>query len=219
MWNFTRQMLALASKIGTLAAIAVISGGYVFTALVPLFYFALYRNEGHPPVSRSTRCILLTTAAVIGILALAAILEWVGSLPGNSVLHAGRRPWTIGDTSTLLSLIADVAGILLLYALFRLAGNGVSESGVAVSRLLRLSTKIAVITGGIVAIGCLVGLAATPWVYFYIRDRSLEIGSSDAKWTFSRLAMERTRTALTVASVYVAPFVVWQGNRSRVTIN
>ena len=40
MWNSTRQMLALESKIGELAVIAAILVGYVFTAIVPLFYFA-----------------------------------------------------------------------------------------------------------------------------------------------------------------------------------
>jgi hypothetical protein len=217
MWNSTRQMLALEAKIGALTAIAVISLAYAFTAIVPFFYFALYRNEGDLPLLRSMRWILVTAAAVLGILALASIVELVGTLRGDSVLDAGARAWTIRDTSILLGSVADLAGSLLLVALFRLAGNGPSETGVTVSELLRLSTRIAVIAGGIVAIGCLVGLAATPWVYIYIRDRApVEMGSSNDRWTFLRLVLDRARTALTVISVYVGPFVVWQGTRTRV---
>jgi hypothetical protein len=217
MWNFTRRMLALESSIGLLIAIAGIVVGYGFTAIVPLFYFALYR-KGDVPVSPNMRWISMTAATVIGILALTAMPGWIASFSwGDSVLDTTPRPWTISDTSTLLSFIADLAGILLLVALFRLAGDGPSESGVAIPKLLRLLTKIAVIAGGIVAVGCVVGLAATPWVYSYIRDWSSKTGSSNALWTFSRLAEDRIRAALTVMSAYAAPFVIWQGSRTRVT--
>jgi hypothetical protein len=46
MWNFTRQMPALESNIEKLGAIVPILVGYVLTAIVPLFCFALYRNKG-----------------------------------------------------------------------------------------------------------------------------------------------------------------------------
>jgi hypothetical protein len=153
----------------------------------------------------------------MAILSVAGILGWIDSFRRDSLLHSAARPWTIGDTSMALGRIDDLAGILLLAALFRLAGAGSSERGVAVSKLLRLLTKIAVITGGIVAVGCVVGLAATPWVYSYIRERSLEIEHSNANWTFTRFALDRVRAALAVISSYVAPFVVWRGSRARVT--
>jgi hypothetical protein len=54
---------------------------------------------------------------MIGILPLARIPGWIASFRGDSVLDAAARPWTISDTSTLLSLVADFAGILLLGAL------------------------------------------------------------------------------------------------------
>ena len=216
MSNITRQMLALESNIGKFGTIVAIMVGYVFTAIVPSFYFALYRNEGDLRVPRNTRWIAMTGAAVTGFLSVASIPGWIGSFRRDSVLHFAARPWTIGDTSMALGQIANLAGILLLAALFRLAGDGPSEKGVAESKLLRLFTKIAVITGGIVAVGCVVGLAATPWVYSYIRERSLEMGRSNANWTFTRLALDRVRAALAVISVYFAPFVVWRGSRTRV---
>ena len=216
MWNFTHQMLAL-KNIGKLGAIAVIVIVYAFAAIVPLFYFALYRNEGDLPVSRNLRWMALTAAAVIGILSIAAVPGWIASLQIDNVLHGAGRPWTINDTSSLLGLIANLAGILLLASFFRLAGDQPSESAAAVSKLLALLTKIAVIAGGIVAVGCLVGLVATPWVYFEIRDRSLEVGSSHAGLTFWRFTLDRVRAALAVVSVYIVPFVVWHGSRTHAT--
>jgi hypothetical protein len=216
MWNSTRQMLALESNIGKLGAIAAILVGYVFTAIVPLFYFALSRNDGHLLVSRNMRRMAMTAAAVIGLLGVAAIPGWIGTFRGENVLEFAARPWTIGDTAAALGVIANLAGILPLVALVRLANDGSSERGVSVSRLLRIVTKVAVIAGGIVAVGCAVGVMATPWVYSYIRDRSLEMGYSNGRWTFSRLAIDRAQTALTVVCVYVAPFVVWRGSRMRV---
>jgi hypothetical protein len=219
MSNFTRRMLALESYGGKLGTIAVILVLYVFTAIVPLFYFALYRNQADLLISGRMRWMAITGAAVIGILSIAAMPTWIGSFQRESVLHSTPRPWTIGDISTALGHIADLAVIALLAALFRLAGNGPSGGPVTVSKLLRVVTKIAVISGGIVAVGCVVGLAATPWVYSYIRDRSLEMGHSNANWTFTRLALDRVRAALAVISLYVAPFVVWRGSRTRVTRN
>jgi len=216
MRNFAQQMLAL-KNIGKLGAIAVIVVVYAFTAIVPLFYFALYRNEGDLPVSRNLRWMALTAAAVIGILSIAAVPGWIASLQIDNVLHGAARPWTINDTSSLLGLIANLAGILLLASFFRLAGDGPSESAAAVSKQLRILTKIAIIAGGIVAVGCVVGLAATPWVYFEIRARSLEVGSSNASLTFWRFTLDRVRAAVAAVSVYIAPFVVWQGSRMHVS--
>ena len=213
MWTSIRQMLALESNIGSnigrLGAIAAILVGYIFAAIVPLFYFALYLNDGDLLVSRNMRRVTITAAAVIGLLGVAAIPGWIGSFRGES---AGR-PWTIGDTSAALGEIATLASILPLVALFRLATDGSSERGVSVSRLLRMVTKVAVIAGGIVAVGCVIGVMATPWVYAYLRDRSLEMGYSNVRWTFSRLVFDRVQTALAVVCLYVAPFVVWRGSR------
>lgn len=166
MWNLARQMLAMRSRIGTLGVIAATMVVYAFTAIVPLFCLALHRNEGDVRLSRNMRRMVLIAAAMAAILSLAAIPGWIGSFRSEGVSDSVGRPWTINDTSVALGRIADAAGILLLATLSRLAGDGESERRVAVSRLLRVSTKMAVIAGGIVAVGCVVGVAATPWAYF-----------------------------------------------------
>jgi hypothetical protein len=216
LWSSARQMLAMETTIGQLGAIALMVAVYFFTATVPLFYFALYRNEGDLPISRDMRWVAMAAAVVIGILGVAAIPGWVGSLRSESVIDIPGRSWTISDTSNALGEVANLAALLLLVALFRLVSDG-SQRSVAVSNLLRVTTKMAVIAGGIVAIGCVVGLAATPWVYSDIRGLSIRDGHSTARWTFWRLAADRARTAVATICVFVAPFVVWQSSRTRVT--
>ena len=208
MWNFSRQILALESNIGKLGALTAILVGYGFAAIVPLFYFAVYLNEGDLLVSRNMRWTAIAAAAVIGILGAAAIPGWIGSFQRETVRDSAARSWTIGDTSTVLGQIANVAGILLLAALSRLPGSASSDRRVAVSKLLSLLTTIAIITGGIVPVGCAIGIAATPWVYSYIHERYLNVD-----WTFSGFAVDRVRAALSVLCVYAAPFVVWKGRK------
>ena len=116
MWNFTRQMLSLESRIGQSVAIAVILVVYVFTAILPLFYSALSRNEGDVLVPRNLRWMALTGAVLIGILSVAALPGWMASFHDESALDSASRRWMIGDTSNLLNLITDVTGILLLAA-------------------------------------------------------------------------------------------------------
>lgn len=209
-------MSSLESEIGQFAAIAVVLAMCFFAAFMPLFYFALYRNEGDLSVPLSMRRVAATAAAVALILVLAAIPGWIASFGRDSVLVVAGRPWTEGDTSIARSDIANVANALLLLALFRLAGYR-CERDVAVSDLLRVMTKMALGAGVIVVLGCVVGLAATPWVYVYIRDRLLEAGHSNSSWTFARITSDRVRTALALMYVYAAPFIVWRSARARAT--
>ena len=193
-WNSARQILALESRIGQMGAIAAIVAISLFTAIVPLFYFALYRDMGDLPVPGSTRWLAMTAAVTILIVILAAIPGWIESFRSESVLDGTARPWTIGDTCSLLGAVKCVADILLLVALFRLAG-AVSEKGVAVSKLLRVLTRVAVIAGGIAAVWWVMWVVATPWVYLDVRDR--------------------IRMAIMLMCGYVAPFLAWRGSRTR----
>ena len=78
-WNSARQMFARGSNIGQLGTIALMVVVYLFTAIVPLFYFALYRNEGDLLISRNMRWVAMTAAVVIGFLGIAAIsgMDWL----------------------------------------------------------------------------------------------------------------------------------------------
>jgi len=208
MGNSARQILALESNIGKWGGLTAMMVEYGFVAIVPLFYFAVYLNEGDLLVSRHMRWTAIAAAGAIGILGAAGIPGWIGSFQHETVLDSAARRWTIGDTSTALGQIANVAGILLLAALSRLPGEVPSERRVAVSKLLRLMTKVAILTGGIVTVGCAIGIVVTPWMYSYIHGRDPNITG-----TFSRFAVDRVRADLSAICLYVAPFVVWQGRR------
>jgi hypothetical protein len=214
LWNSAPQMFGMETNIWQLGAIVLAVVVSLLTATVPLFYFALYRDEGDLPISRDMRWVAMAAAVVIGVLGIAAISGWIASFRGDSVIDVTGRSWTFSDTSKALGEVANFAALSVLVALFRL-GSDVSERGPAVSNLLRVTTKMAVIAGGIVAVGCVVGLAATPWVYSDIRGRSLEMGHSTDNWAFWRLAADRVRTVLAIICVFVAPFVVWQSSRTQ----
>jgi hypothetical protein len=208
MWDSSLKILALEPNIGKLGALVAILLGYSFASIVPLFYFAVYLNEGELLVSRNLRWTAIAAAAVIGVLGAAAIPGWIGSFQRETVLDSAARSWTPSDTSMVLGQISNVAGILLLAALSRLPGNAISDRRVAGSKLLRLLTTIAIIAGGIVMVGCAIGIAATPWVYSYIHERY-----SNVDWTFPGFAVDRIRAALSVLCTYAAPFVVWKGRK------
>lgn len=216
-WNLTVQVFSLESNIGQSGTIAVFVVLYLFAVVpllvAPLFYFALYRDEGDLPVSRNMGRMAMVAAVVTGIVVVVDISRWVGSFRQESVTDFTGRSWMIGDTATALGEVANLVSIVLLVALFRVQSDR-SERGIAVSKLLRVATKMAMITGVIVAVGCVVGLAATPWVYSYTQDRLLEMGYPSDRWMFWRLAADRVRAALGIICMFVAPFIVWWGSRA-----
>ena len=185
-------------------------GGLVFTAILPCFYWALYLNEDGLPVSRDIRRPALIALALTGIGSVLAISGWVGSFGRTSVLEPAVRSWTVEDTYVVFGLLANLAGVPLLLALFRLAGDGTSTGVVAVSKRLRLAIRIAGIAGSIVMIGCVIGIAITPWAYSDVRHRLPEVALK-----LSRFALDRVRTASLAISAYLAPVVVWRETRGR----
>jgi hypothetical protein len=208
-------MPALESKIGQVFAVGAILGFGAFMAIVPVFCFALYRNEGPVPISRRRRWVAWAAVAVIGLDWARAASAWIGSFRHKSVLDTATRSWTTGDTSLALGLIGDLAMIVLLVVLARRAGDAPAESCAATSRLLRVTARIAVITGAVVAVGGLIVVGATPWIYAVIRDRATETGVPITQGMFLRLAWERTWSTLALVSNFAAPLMVWEGGRRR----
>ena len=51
-----------------------------FTAILPVFYFALYRNEGLPDFPKSLRVLSLIAAIVLGIIMVAGLPRWIESI-------------------------------------------------------------------------------------------------------------------------------------------
>lgn len=105
---------------------------YLFSAVLPLFYFALWRNEGTPRFSKRLRFASLA-----------------GALAGVVVMAAGLPLWSEATMpKMLLSDLATLACVLLLIAFFS-GGTDRSPADAPVSSLLRVMTRVAVIGGAI----------------------------------------------------------------------
>jgi hypothetical protein len=134
---------------------------FLFGALMPLFYLALFRNADAIHVPRRLRRI-----ALAGILGLS--LYVATTIPGViGSIHAQD-----GSTQLLrggLLEISNLSAILLLVALSREAGDG-AGTGQRMSKWFRWVTVAGVITlFAWLAIGCL-RVAISPLLYIQLRD-------------------------------------------------
>lgn len=122
MWNATRNLVTRPS----LPAVVWIAVGiaYVFSAILPLFYVAMWRNDEEVRLSKRLRWICP-----------------VGALCGVTVIVTQIPPTTF---TTLLSMLATLSCVGLLVAMFRSPG-GVAHR----SRFLRWMTWIAAASGSL----------------------------------------------------------------------
>jgi hypothetical protein len=127
MWTATRTMLAIQTA-HPLFRWPVIVLAYLYSAILPVFYFALSREEGMPLLPNRLRWV-----------------SFAGALAGVAVVVAGPPLTTM---KTLFSDVATLACILLLMAFFR-QGTDASPTDAHVGGWLRLFARVAVIAGGI----------------------------------------------------------------------
>jgi len=196
----------------------------LFIAIIPAFYFALYRSEGALPVPKRLRLLAIATAFAVGTIAIVGLPAWIKSfglywaamttldwrMGATSVLILARDPRTIVQISTLFAEFSNIAYILLLVAIFRQESD-LLEIDVPISRQLNRVAKVAVIAWGIVLAAVLVGLALTPYSFFTLRNLALQIGRRPP--TFGDLLVERIRNALVQACLFAAPYIIYRSLR------
>ena len=147
LWNATRSILAVAAQHGvTVWIIPALVLGCLFTAILPVFFFALSRNTGALHVPKGSRLFGLAAAGVF------------------VVLVAVQLPGSIRNVSALLGEWANLAYVLLLVALVRYRADEAPED-VPVPLLLRSVSRVAAITWGIWGAFCLATLAGAPFAY------------------------------------------------------
>lgn len=122
MWTATQATLA--SQSSPLMRWSALGLAYLFAAILPLFYFALWRDAGTPGVSGSLR-----------------LLCGAGALMGVIVVAEGLPVTTV---KTALSDLATLSCVALLIALLRSR-----QSMAPKSKLLRRMTWIAVLGGAL----------------------------------------------------------------------
>lgn len=222
-WNATQAMVALESthplwKWWIIPCIVLL---YLFLASLPVFCFALYRNEGTLRFPKRLRLLSLAAAFVFSIMVALGLPEWIASLRpywtamktldwrigATGILTAARDPRTISHFSTMLGEFSNLAYILLLIALFRHTSDE-SYQGVPVSRLLSFVTKVAVIAWGLWLAFILLTLVVTPYSYFQLRNYALQIGRTPPQ--LGGMVARNIRSLLDQACLFVAPYTVYK---------
>jgi len=227
MWNAVQTTIAATAPkndLWRLAGILLLVLVILFSAIIPVFYFALYRNEALLYFPKRLRLLALIAAFAFAVIVLTTLPAYIRSLAayfavfapfdwsigGASVLGFVRDPRTIGQLSTLLGEASNIACILMLIAIFR-CGNEPLEVDVPVSKLLRVMTKVAVITWRVVLVIILVRLAALPYVLFQLRNYALQVGRTPP--TFGDILA--IRESLLQACLFAAPYIVYKSLRER----
>jgi hypothetical protein len=157
---------------------------YLFSAIPPVFFYALYRNPRAFCVPKGPRLFGLAAAGVFVILA------------------ATQLPGSIRNVSTLLGELANLAYVLLLVALVRYRDDEAPEDG-PVSPGLRLVSKVASIAWGIWGGLCLASLAGAPFAYMRLEDLARKAGALQTPGV-GAMMMRQSGLALSQACMFVA---------------
>jgi hypothetical protein len=140
MWNAVQTITATTAPTNDfwrLAGISMLVLTILFSAIIPLFYLALYRNKALLCFPKRLRLLALIAAFTFGVFVLTTLPAWVRSLAAyfaalsaldwrigaSNVLVFVRDPRTIGQLSTLLGEVSNIACILILIAIFRSANE------------------------------------------------------------------------------------------------
>lgn len=198
-WRLTQQVAA--TRLPVWARVPIILFGYLFSAIMPLFYFALYRNEGTLRFSKHLRLLSLITALLFGAI---SMLDWkrVGSA---SIVAIARDPRMIDQIAILLGECSNLAYILLLLAFFRQADKEpFTPTDVPVSRLLSFVTKAALTLWGIWVAFNLVRVVVAPFAYAVAVSKT-----GRTPLPLSGMMLEVIQMLLTQACLFIAPYVVY----------
>jgi hypothetical protein len=184
------------------------------TGIMPVFLYALYRNEGTLRISKRLGILALAAACVRGLQVawgLPAVIKYAGPRRGASVLDP-QQPWTVGQLVPLLGQIGNVAFMLLLISIYRESDRDPAAE-VPSSQFLRATTVIASVAWGAWLAFNVFRLAATPFSYSIFRDVALRSGMQPpGLW---KLTGGVVNTLLSQACYFVAPFVVYRSLKWR----
>ena len=189
---------------------------------VRLVYYC--RNKALLCFPKRLRLLALIAAFTFGVIVLTTLPAWVRSLAAyfaalsaldwrigaSNVLVFVRDPRTIGQLSTLLGEVSNIACILILIAIFRSANEPI-EAYVPVSRLLRVMSKVSVVAWRLVLVVILIRLAVLPYVLFRLRNYALQVGRTPP--TFGDILA--IRESLLWPCLFAAPYIVYRSLRER----
>ena len=188
--------------------ILMISAGLIAGAVLPVFFFSLYRYRGALFIPPKTRRVGLLAAILLSLLMAAnlrlELLDLAFASHGG-LLHP--KDWVIGHAVGLIGLISDAALILLLLS-FYFHRDRESHADDAHEHLLDQTTKIAVILYGLFLAFLAVRILVSPLVYSSFKEVALQSGRALPPY----LAMlgEELHDFATQACVFAAPYVIFR---------
>ena len=208
-WDATRSMAAAESNHPRWWITPTMIAMGIFSAILPLFYFALYRNQGTWQIPRRLRLLSLAAAVLFGMIVAIGLPAWfesLGLMKLQSVLGQEREPWSVSDLAQILGQLSNFAYILLLVTIYRQVDDE-RYPQVPSSKLLAIVTRIAVIFYGLWVTFNLIRLALTPYSYSQLRDFALRVGRTPPP--FPELVKEAIRAVLMGSCMFAAPYIVW----------
>jgi hypothetical protein len=190
LWDGARRTAALGvtgSQWWVIPAFALLT---LFSAIMPVFYFAMYRYEGAMRFPRPLRKLALGAAVTLGIVTALRSPAWAGSWnPSSIAIHLG-----------------NFTCILLLVAMSRDAVGEPSAQGA--SNFLSVVTKVAVVTWSVWVAFQLVRLAIVQFTYPSLKTCAYQVGRTPPR--LRDMAMDVILTFLSQASLLTAPYIVWR---------
>jgi hypothetical protein len=212
-WGAAHKMAALASMypgwLIILGSIAVI----LFDAILPVFYFALHRDQGTLRLSRELRLVSLTAALMLGASAAIALPHWIASLGQGgtkTLLMPEQRLWTMSGLSGALTILGNAVCMFLMITLYRWKGDQEEEKSIPSSKLLKVTTRLAVIGWGACMVLSIVRLVHSPYDYAALRDAASQNGRILPP--YRDLLVDELLFLLVQAGLFAGPYVIWRAS-------
>lgn len=187
LWNAIRTIPAAQDKWFLLASLSLLA---VVGAVLPFFYFALWRDGARLELSTRLRILVIGAAVVLAALEI------------NSIRAV------LGTAANLAGLCFDLTNIALLVAL-GCAAESDAERG-SVSKLLITATNAALIVGAMLTALSCIGLLMTPYMPATIREIRGGSKPSAVPW-----ATAMASAALSRACLLAVPSAVWRSIREQ----
>lgn len=182
----------------------------LFTAILPVFYLALSRDEGTLRVSQRLRILALGAAIVIGIFSLIEVVQAL-SHRATSILYDSGAPTAADKISIVVGICSSLACMLPLIAIFRLRLDD-QQPAIPISRFLRITSRVAVFGWALWCIFNIVRLGYAPFAYQQVRDYAAQYGRpAPSLWAMMSDAL---RTLLLAASLLTAPLIVYRNRKA-----
>ena len=214
-WSTANSLLAadssqLSQVRGRIPAIAL---DYLLGAILPVFYFALYRNKGMLRFSRSSRLAALLGVFGFGLLAAIELWQWISGFIARGTAGVLGHPdyqWMSDDFSALLGPFGRLVFTIPLIAIFRQEGDE-SDAQIPISKSLRIISRASVIVWGLPLALQLIALAFSPYIFQQVRQAHYRLGNTPPR--LADMYEGATYVLLCQVCNFAVPCIIWRSIR------